>query len=179
MKNVLKKKIESLRKERDELSLAVCSQQAHIDVAYHKLEEKNVELANLQNDILKLQNQIDKLNSAPYLLEHYESVVRKITGKGLGNNTTPPPLGGHIVAAPRDIDLSCLDNVIEQGKTGTNETVSSDTNSGMNSVSHRKDGVVTVIKEWEEKVAKPRVTNRDNCIMSDPDEEETECSELS
>ncbi|KAI3815544.1 hypothetical protein L1987_15215 [Smallanthus sonchifolius] len=106
----IKDSIENLKKERHEFSIKISEQQFHLDVAYKGLEKRNVEIARLQNEILQLSGKLEKLKNSRFVVEHYESVVKKVSGKGLGTNAIPPPVSGKFVNVLVDIDLSFLDD---------------------------------------------------------------------
>ncbi|KAI3821030.1 hypothetical protein L1987_08586 [Smallanthus sonchifolius] len=59
---------------------------------------------------IKISEQQFHLDVAYKGLEKRNSVVRKVSGKGLATNAIPPPVSGKFVNGPVDIDLSFLDD---------------------------------------------------------------------
>ncbi|KAI3821442.1 hypothetical protein L1987_09010 [Smallanthus sonchifolius] len=104
-----KESIDTLTEEKREYSLKMSDQQLHLDIAYKGLEKRNNEINKLQNEILQLKCTNEKLKNSRFVVEHYESVVRKMNGLGLGTNAIPPPVSGKFVNSLIDIDLTCLD----------------------------------------------------------------------
>ncbi|KAI3732891.1 hypothetical protein L1987_64103 [Smallanthus sonchifolius] len=123
--------------------------------------KRNNEINKLQNEILQLKGNIEKLKNSRFVVEHYESVVRQVNGLGLGTNAIPPPVSGKFVNSLIDIDLFCLD-----------ESSSQDVSSNKDDSSSKNtcpEGVVSEELLGEQKVKKNIITDSDNCILTEPD----------
>ncbi|KAI3754624.1 hypothetical protein L1987_54411 [Smallanthus sonchifolius] len=174
-----KESIETLKKEKREYSLKMSDQQLHLDIAYKGLEKRNNEINKLQNEILQLKCTNEKLKNSRFVVEHYESVVRKINGLGLGTNVIPPPISGKFVNGLLDIDLTCLDESSDKDDSPKKDESSSKANSTSSeefviasedgSVNSCPEGVVSKELLTERKVKKNIITNGDNCILTEPD----------
>ncbi|KAI3762545.1 hypothetical protein L1987_52976 [Smallanthus sonchifolius] len=127
-----KDSIETLKKEKRDYSLKISYQQFHLDVAYKGLEKRNNEINKLQNEILQLNGNIEKLKNSRFVVEHYESVVRQVNGLGLGTNAIPPPISGKFVNGLIVIDLSCLDESSSQDDSSNKDDSSSKADSAAN-----------------------------------------------
>ncbi|KAI3819555.1 hypothetical protein L1987_13396 [Smallanthus sonchifolius] len=104
-------------------------QQVHLDIAYRGLEKRNNEINKLQNEILQLKCTNEKLKNSRFVVEHYESVVGKMKGIGLGTNAIPPPISGKFVNSLIDIDLICLDESSDKDDSPKKDESSSKANS--------------------------------------------------
>ncbi|KAI3773998.1 hypothetical protein L1987_48539 [Smallanthus sonchifolius] len=124
-----KESVETLKKEKCEYSLQISEQQVHLDIAYRGLEKRNNEINKLQNEILQLKCTNEKLKNSRFVVEHYESVVRKMKGIGLGTNAIPPPISGKFVNSLIDIDLTCLDESSDKDDSPKKDESSSKANS--------------------------------------------------
>ncbi|KAI3732751.1 hypothetical protein L1987_63959 [Smallanthus sonchifolius] len=137
----------SNEKEKRDYSLKISDQQFHLYVAYKGLEKRNNEINKLQNEILPLKGNIEKLKIFRFMVEHYESVVRQVNGLGLGTNAIPPPVSGKFVNGLIDIDLSCLDNSYNKDDSSSKADSASDaeflTDSDDGSENTCPDGVVS------------------------------------
>ncbi|KAI3775984.1 hypothetical protein L1987_45744 [Smallanthus sonchifolius] len=127
-----KESIDTLTKEKREYSLKMSDQQLHLDIAYKGLEKRNNEINKLQNEILQLKCTNEKLKNSRFVVEHYESVVRKMNGLGLGTNAIPPPVSGKFVNSLIDIDLTCLDESSNKDDSPKKDESSSKANSTSN-----------------------------------------------
>ncbi|KAI3797948.1 hypothetical protein L1987_33213 [Smallanthus sonchifolius] len=165
--------IETLKKEKRDYSLKISEQQFHLDVAYKGLEKRNNEIAKLQNEILQLKGNMEKLKNSRFVVEHYESVVRQVNGLGLGTNAIPPPVSGKFVNGLIDIDLSCLDDFSNKDDSSGKADYASDeeffTASDDGSENTCPEGVVSEELLGKHVVKKPIVTDRENCILTEPD----------
>ncbi|KAI3754742.1 hypothetical protein L1987_54532 [Smallanthus sonchifolius] len=178
-----KESVETLKKEKCEYSLQISEQQVHLDIAYRGLEKRNNEINKLQNEILQLKCTNEKLKNSSFVVEHYESVVRKLKGLGLGTNAIPPPISGKFVNSLIDIDLTCLDESSDKDDSTKKDESSSKANSTSSEeyVSASDDGSVNTCPEGvvseelltEQIVHKNIITNGDNCILTEPDIIET------
>ncbi|KAI3825121.1 hypothetical protein L1987_06597 [Smallanthus sonchifolius] len=178
-----KESVETLKKEKCEYSLQISEQQVHLDIAYMGLEKRNNEINKLQNEILQLKCTNEKLKNSRFVVEHYESVVRKMKGIGLGTNAIPPPISGKFVNSLIDIDLTCLDESSDKDDSPKKDESSSKANSTSSEeyVTASEDGLVDTCPEGvvseelltEQKVHKNIITNGDNCILTEPDIIET------
>ncbi|KAI3815446.1 hypothetical protein L1987_15113 [Smallanthus sonchifolius] len=178
-----KESVETLKKEKCEYSLQISEQQVHLDIAYRGLEKRNNEINKLQNEILQLKCTNEKLKNSRFVVEHYESVVRKLKGLGLGTNAIPPPISGKFVNSLIDIDLTCLDESSDKDDSPKNDESSSKANSTSSeeyvtasddgSVNTCPEGVVSEELLTEQIVHKNIITNGDNCILTEPDIIET------
>ncbi|KAI3744679.1 hypothetical protein L1987_57768 [Smallanthus sonchifolius] len=174
-----KDSIETLKKEKCEYSLQISKQQVHLDVAYMGLEKRNNEINKLQNEIVKLKCTNEKLKNSRFVVEHYESVVRKMNGLGLGTNVIPPPISGKFGNGLLDIDLTCLDESSDKDDSSKKDESSSKANytsseefvtaSEDGSVNSCPEGVVSEELLTEQKVKKNIITNGDNCILTEHD----------
>ncbi|KAI3815800.1 hypothetical protein L1987_15482 [Smallanthus sonchifolius] len=155
------------------------SSEVHLDVAYRGLEKRNNEINKLQNEILQLKCTNEKLKYSRFVVEHYESVVRKMNGLGRGTNSIPPPISGKFVNGLLDIDLTCLDESSNKDDSPKKDESSSKANSTSSeefvtasedgSVNSCREGVVSEELLTEQKVKKNIITNGDNCILTEPD----------
>ncbi|KAI3712778.1 hypothetical protein L1987_71343 [Smallanthus sonchifolius] len=178
-----KDSVETLKKEKCEYSLQISEQQVHLDIAYRGLEKRNNEINKLQNEILQLKCTNEKLKNSRFVVEHYESVVWKMKGIGLGTNAIPPPISGKFVNSLIDIDLTCLDKSSDKDDSPKKDESSSKANSTSSeeyatasedgSVDTCPEGVVSEELLTEQKVHKNIITNGDNCILTEPDIIET------
>ncbi|KAI3828637.1 hypothetical protein L1987_02744 [Smallanthus sonchifolius] len=158
-------------------------QQVHLDIAYRGLEKRNNEINKLQNENLQLKCTNEKLKNSCFVVEHYESVVRKLKGLGLGTKAIPPPISGKFVNSLLDIDLTCLDESSDKDDSPKKDESSSKANSTSSeeyvtasedgSVNTCPEGVVSEELLTEQKVHKNIITNGDNCILIEPDIIET------
>ncbi|KAI3825305.1 hypothetical protein L1987_06787 [Smallanthus sonchifolius] len=124
-----KESVETLKKEKCEYSLQISEQQVHLDIAYRGLEKRNNEINKLQNEILQLKCTNEKLKNSRFVVEHYESIVMKLKGLGLGTNAIPPPISGKFVNSLIDIDLTCLDESSDKDDSPKKDESSSKANS--------------------------------------------------
>ncbi|KAI3717484.1 hypothetical protein L1987_69127 [Smallanthus sonchifolius] len=174
-----KESVEMLQKEKQDYSLKISDQQVHLDIAYRALEKKKNEINKLQNEILQLKCTNEKLKNSRFVVEHYESMVRKMNGLGLGTSAIPPPISGQFVNSLIDIDLSCLDEPSDKDDSPKKDESSSKANSTSSeeyvtasedgSVNTCPEGVVSEELLTEQKVQKNIITNGDNCILTKPD----------
>ncbi|KAI3762451.1 hypothetical protein L1987_52881 [Smallanthus sonchifolius] len=125
---------------------------------------------------VKLSGKIEKLKNSRFVVEHYESVVRYVNGLGLGTNAIPPPVSEKFVNGLIDIDLSCLDESSSQDESSNKDDSSSKADSDSDeffsnegSENTNSEGVVSEELIGELKVVKNIVTDRDNCILTEPD----------
>ncbi|KAI3776267.1 hypothetical protein L1987_46041 [Smallanthus sonchifolius] len=164
-----KESVETLKKEKCEYCLQISEQQVHLDIAYRGLEKRNNEINKLQNEILQLKCTNEKLKNSRFVVEHYESVVRKLKGLGLGTNAIPPPISGKFVNSLLDIDLTCLDESSDKDDSPKKDESSSKANSTSSeeyvtasedgSVNTCPEGVVSEELLTEQKVHKNIITN--------------------
>ncbi|KAI3695316.1 hypothetical protein L1987_78311 [Smallanthus sonchifolius] len=151
-----KDSIKTLKKDKRDYSHKISDQQFHLDVAYKGLEKRYNEITKLQNEILQLKGNIEKLKNSRFVVEHYESVVRQVNGLGLGTNAIPP-----------QDDSSNKDDSSSMADSASDEEFFTASDDGSENTCH--EGVVSKELLGEHKINKNIVTDRDNCILTEPD----------